>query len=412
MKKSTLILLLTVLSISLTAQTWESVIEENADYHYNAVQFLNEDEGYVIGSGPAASTPVVLKTTDGGENWTDVANDLPEGYVNTLAFSDVNSGFITLSSGKIFLTTDGGENWTQMLTDEDGNVFTVKYAGNYNDADVFYAFTASKIYKTVEMGENWELAYNHGSNVFVTAVLTNGNGISFGSENKALFAYGSDNGELYMYDGEEAYSVYESTHANPFSCVFAVSDDVYFASSGTRFVRVTDPGEDNQITNNLTNALYINALNFLDINHGFGATSTGDIYFLKNLGSSYTKEYDGDIQLNGVSIASNSSVFACGKGIILKRSGNIVDDNTSVFGMETGKNIFRIYPNPSNGEINIELTESMQNALYEVYDISGRKIIASQPINSTCSKINLDSGVYLIVVSDGKFSQVEKAIIF
>ncbi|HPJ46855.1 MAG TPA: hypothetical protein PL017_12215, partial [Tenuifilaceae bacterium] len=70
MKKSTLILLLTVLSISLTAQTWESVIEENADYHYNAVQFLNEDEGYVIGSGPAASTPVVLKTTDGGENWT------------------------------------------------------------------------------------------------------------------------------------------------------------------------------------------------------------------------------------------------------------------------------------------------------------------------------------------------------
>ena len=70
-----------------------------------------------------------------------------------------------------------------------------------------------------------------------------------------------------------------------------------------------------------------------------------------------------------------------------------------------------VYPNPSNGIVNIEL-EGNQTFLVQVNDVVG-KLISEENINSntTLNLQDLERGVYFITVSDSETSQTTKVII-
>ena len=70
-----------------------------------------------------------------------------------------------------------------------------------------------------------------------------------------------------------------------------------------------------------------------------------------------------------------------------------------------------VYPNPSNGIVNIEL-EGNQTFLVQVIDVVG-KLISEENINSntTLNLQDLERGVYFITVSDSETSQTTKVII-
>lgn len=386
------------------AQTWNTISTGFSEADFDCLQAVNGSVCYAAGYDGIASNTLIIKTTDGGDNWTDITPESVEGYVNSIAFSDENNGFFTLSTGKIFKTIDGGENWQQTQTDEDGNIFVVKYAEN----NTFYTLNGSgKIYKTSDMGSSWSVAYNYGSNVFLNVILSYGQAMDFSSENFAIFSYGSEPGELYVYDGYELYSTYSAENDNPFETVCAINDDLFYASSGARFVRISNPGSDYQITNNLTNALYINSLDFYDAEHGFGSTSTGKIYRLSSLGSSYFTEYE-DASPTCISIGDNYTVFACGHdGLMLKRDGAITDIS------EQNNNNFdiKVFPNPSNDNVNIHFEKTM-NAKIEIFDLTG-KIIYNQVINS--DKFNYkfnNSGIYFVKINSEFETFCEKVIIY
>jgi hypothetical protein len=55
-----------------------------------------------------------------------------------------------------------------------------------------------------------------------------------------------------------------------------------------------------------------------------------------------------------------------------------------------------IYPNPSEGVINIESLNLNESALLSVYSIDGRLVSQSELINSTVDLTNLDSGLYWV----------------
>ena len=80
-------------------------------------------------------------------------------------------------------------------------------------------------------------------------------------------------------------------------------------------------------------------------------------------------------------------------------------------GLEEEISGLNVYPNPSNGIVNIQL-EGNQTFLVQVNDVVG-KLISEENINSntTLNLQDLERGVYFITVSDSETSQTTKVII-
>jgi len=77
--------------------------------------FVDTNNGWIISAGPEPSPPYeIMKTTDGGVNWTVQYTDNTEGGFNAIQFADLNHGWVVGENGKIIKTTDGGLNWTSL----------------------------------------------------------------------------------------------------------------------------------------------------------------------------------------------------------------------------------------------------------------------------------------------------------
>ncbi|WP_052184235.1 reprolysin-like metallopeptidase [Psychroserpens sp. Hel_I_66] len=78
---------------------------------------------------------------------------------------------------------------------------------------------------------------------------------------------------------------------------------------------------------------------------------------------------------------------------------------------------FSIFPNPNNGEFTIKLNSSSnQDITVDVFDIRGRKIfdntyVNNSDFNQSISLNNVQSGMYLVKVSDGKKQTTKKIVI-
>ena len=79
--------------------------------------------------------------------------------------------------------------------------------------------------------------------------------------------------------------------------------------------------------------------------------------------------------------------------------------------VEEQNNTKVIFPNPSNGQVNI--TTGWSDYSISVYDVMGRVVFENNQFND--GMINLKEngkGVYFIKISDGNQEKVEKVLIF
>lgn len=96
----------------------------------------------------------------------------------------------------------------------------------------------------------------------------------------------------------------------------------------------------------------------------------------------------------------------------------VVDTVTVMLGanvglMEKEVNEFSMYPNPSSGEINIELPLTSHEVKVSIFDIQGKKVYASNFSNRKTFGFNpqLKAGVYMVTVSDGIHKLVPQKLI-
>ena len=89
------------------------------NYNFSTVQFIDTTTGWIVGT--AGNYPntngIILKTTDGGENWTLQNNIGITNYLFSVYFIDSNTGWAVgwyegqNFAGTIYKTTDGGTTW-------------------------------------------------------------------------------------------------------------------------------------------------------------------------------------------------------------------------------------------------------------------------------------------------------------
>lgn len=109
MKKVTLSVLLIVVNVFAVAQgTWTYLNPEPTLKDLLDVYFVSETRGWVVGK-----KSLIMHTNDGGENW-EIQNSDVDGNINAVQFVDENEGW-AVSWNYIYHTTDGGEVWDKQF---------------------------------------------------------------------------------------------------------------------------------------------------------------------------------------------------------------------------------------------------------------------------------------------------------
>ena len=75
-------------------------------------------------------------------------------------------------------------------------------------------------------------------------------------------------------------------------------------------------------------------------------------------------------------------------------------------------NEFNIYPNPSNGNVKINLENSNEKYSVQVFSILGQKVFEKEYTNSSSAAVNnLQKGVYLVKITNDNKSVTKKLIV-
>ena len=172
--------------------TWSKVSTFDATSGYlSDIHFLNANTGYACADSSTFGNSRVLKTTNGGINWSNIYLD-PDIILNSLFFIDINTGFAcgyqfaSPSGGFIYKTTNGGASWSKksFLYPEQNEIedicflnATTGIAINSCDPDVL------KIFKSTNTGITWDsvTTFTNTSTEFINFVNGTGTALITGN---------------------------------------------------------------------------------------------------------------------------------------------------------------------------------------------------------------------------------------
>ncbi|HLV46293.1 MAG TPA: YCF48-related protein [Flavobacterium sp.] len=151
-------------------QTWDFHMIDSTLYTIlHEAEFIDENNGYIVGGTDFGNWNVLLKTTDGGQNWENMDTSFLELYptrITEVDFITPQLGFIAKhEENKIYRTTDGGNSFTALDLPAVSNG-TYSYLTEIRFIDPYTGFvarslttdhetTVSEILKTTDGGNTW-----------------------------------------------------------------------------------------------------------------------------------------------------------------------------------------------------------------------------------------------------------------
>lgn len=125
---------------------WTSVYSSTSNYIYNLAGY---DENNVMGSW---SNGTLIRTTNGGLNWTETPNALAP-FTYNISFLNSTTGFATGGSGLIRRTTNGGTNWDSIVSPQSNwSFYQIKPVSS---TEIYAVGDPGFLYKTTDLGNSW-----------------------------------------------------------------------------------------------------------------------------------------------------------------------------------------------------------------------------------------------------------------
>lgn len=128
----------------------------------------------------------------------------------------------------------------------------------------------------------------------------------------------------------------------------------------------------------------------------------------------WTQSYNGmsNVKVMDLDLRNDNTVFAAtyGRGIF---SGLFTSTTLSADDNAIAKGI-KIYPNPSNGVLNIAVPNYTGDLNIEIFDINGRKVVSNKADFTSETTVNLtglQSGVYIVKLQGDNLTHSEKIIL-
>jgi len=160
-KKHTSRLLCTVFAVllfleHLEAQDWHRQHPIDSGWRLTSVSVVDSMHAWGCGWHDSAAG-LVVRTTDGGNNWTEMSRAFPR-FVNDIHFVTDSLGWIVIGdnnqySGYVLRTTDGGLSWTSQFTDPSNRFFSVFFLDEMRG---WVCGDSGKILATTNAGADWQ----------------------------------------------------------------------------------------------------------------------------------------------------------------------------------------------------------------------------------------------------------------
>ncbi|HWQ32317.1 MAG TPA: hypothetical protein VNQ79_05495 [Blastocatellia bacterium] len=149
---------------------WTSLGPGNVGGRTRALLIHPQDPNVMYAAGVAGG---VWKSTNGGGAWTPLADLLPNLAVTSMAFDPANPNTIYAGTGEGFFnadgvrsagilkTTDGGMNWTRLAATATADFYYINdLVVSRNDPRRIYAATRSGVWRSTDSGENWTRVFS------------------------------------------------------------------------------------------------------------------------------------------------------------------------------------------------------------------------------------------------------------
>jgi len=159
-------------------ENWLTLPHDTTDW-LGSVYFVNDNIGWIAGSGNEMGEGAIQKTTDGGNNWIGQLSNLgsnPYNFISVYFMDEIKGWAVGFQSGEgpgdgppsgvAFKTTDGGINWIgRDLGINAGSWWSVFFI-NIDTGWVvgFGVFGGQRIAKTTDSGETWLEQFTGGNN--------------------------------------------------------------------------------------------------------------------------------------------------------------------------------------------------------------------------------------------------------
>lgn len=187
-------------------------------------EFHDERLGWVAVAGERW----ILKTTDGGDHWRQVAVDFKDG-ISDLQFLDAADGFGTGTDGVLLKTTDGGETWSNIGFGNQAKMLAVWFAGPRHGW-----VAASEIRATSDGGAGWRSQGKPPKSINDLVFLDEREGWAAGDE--GVLMHTTDGGDTWRRVGEGV------TRDALLGVGIAQPGIVYAVGTHGAILRFTDPG--------------------------------------------------------------------------------------------------------------------------------------------------------------------------
>jgi hypothetical protein len=291
------------------------------------------------------------------------------GYDNYIFKLDANGDFLWAKS----MGGVGSDNGSAIGLELSGNIFC---AGSFNDtADFDPGVGVANLYS------------NGGADIFIQKLDVNGDFVWA----KSIGGIGYDvatsieldnNGGLYMSGGFE-----DTVDFNPSA---AINN---FTSNGVRdlFIQKLDVNGDFQWVKTMGSDQYDNAVHIVidDLNNIYGLGTFNDTLTFNDEPDSLISAGLNDVFLLKLSLPSNVGV-----------SENNFTQNLN------------LYPNPTNGQFNIDLGESFTQTNIQLVDVSGKIVYQTTIENKQIINLNFEApkGIYFVSINTGLKQSIIKLI--
>lgn len=371
---------------------------------FSAVDVGTDGKMYAWSNGPTTvADEGVYKSADGGVTWQNKGPNIGpvfETQIWTIALSDNNPNLIFIGGNNfgangwasiIYRSYDGGDTWVNVYQGPDNDAIRyIHIVPGTFDQIIFAAFKsespAGGIMKSVDGGDTWTPV----NNGFPGNLKWAGSVVSDPQNPQVMFAgvggYGDTGGKVYRSDNSGA--LWEPTNL-----------------SLGNYCKITD--------------LLVSPY---DANVIYTATTQSGVYFTMD-GMNWTPANNG-LPASNITGFTRLTVNSAGKMMFYASTFSNSAYWTLLYeptipGTESAisNNSFKgVYPNPSKGIINVDLSGSTEFPVeILVYDLTGKQLKGFKVQNPSGSYLELNlglpSGIYLLKISHRNNSQFEKIVI-
>jgi len=313
--------------------------EQNLNQNFigaiKSISYINENTIYAAGDLPGGA---FIKSTDGGINWTLTSLSLPYLFggsvdlVRSMSFINSNTGFIVTDFATILKTTDSGISWKRDST----------FRPSYTKLSVMYDVNISGMEKISISGGGGSVFISDNAGVDWSVKSGNMNSLrdcKF-ADSKTGIAVGEKGEFIKSTDGGSGWVKGNSFTTKFLNTAFLINENIYYAAGDSGAIFRTSDGGIHWSDQTNYKKYDIQSIYFTDENNGMVAGGYQDgerafIYKTTNAGTNWFEAYDslGLGQLNSLTFVNELSGYCAGN------NGNILRTYDGGYSWES-ENIF------------------------------------------------------------------------